>query len=328
MKHLTLGQRYEISSLVKQGKSDREIAASLGRHRTTAWREKKRNKNKATGVYEPDLAQRKADQRKKEKRKYKRFTQKMADDIANLLILKKFSPSQISRRLQLEGAPNVSPERIYQHIWEDKKKGGVLYQSLRRNGRRNAKRGSKTKSRGQIAGRVGIEHRPKTVDEKKEAGDLEIDTVIGKDHKSAVVTINDRVTGYLWAIKLAGKDSADLAQAVIKALLPYKGRIRTITADNGKEFAGHELIAKALGICFYFANPYHSWERGANENLNGLLRQYFPKKTDFNLITEQQLADAVKELNMRPRKRLGYLNPIEYYQKLTTGTVTLFKFAA
>jgi len=154
------------------------------------------------------------------------------------------------------------------------------------------------------------------VDVRVRFGDLEVDTVIGANHRGALLTIIDRLSGYLWIRKLEGKNAAELAGKALQALLPWKPWLHTITADNGKEFAGHEGIAKELGILFYFARPYHSWEKGANENANGLIRQFFPKKTSFENITDDQAKWMDEILNNRPRKRLGFLTSKEKLEKI------------
>ena len=158
-----------------------------------------------------------------------------------------------------------------------------------------------------------------TIQSRKRFGDLEIDTVIGSNHKGALVTINDRLTSKVWIRKLSGKDAAPLALKIIEALQPIKDLIHTITADNGKEFAKHQEIADKLEISFYFCKPFHSWERGANENMNGLIRQYIPKGTDFSGITDEFVAWVEEKLNNRPRKRLGYLTPNEKFNLLLTN---------
>ena len=187
------------------------------------------------------------------------------------------------------------------------------------------KRGASKDKRGQIMGRIGIENRPKEVDDKQRFGDLEIDLVIGKDHKGALLTINDRATGVLQMKKLESKDAEIVKDATIELLEKWKPILKTITSDNGKEFAKHQLIAKALEIDYYFANPYCSWERGANENLNGLVRQYFPKGSDFSLITAEQVKMVVEKLNNRPRKRHQYNSPNEVYlQKLNNNKAFAF----
>ncbi len=164
--------------------------------------------------------------------------------------------------------------------------------------------------------RVDISLRPAVVDEKKRFGDFEIDTLIGKNRKGAIMTTNDRCTHLVLIRKLAGKEAAPLASTAIEALLPYTDKIHTITADNGKEFARHKEIAKGLDAEFYFARPYHSWERGANENTNGLIRQYIPKGTDFSKLTDKMIEEIEWKLNNKPRKSLGYLTPLEYCKKM------------
>ena len=236
----------------------------------------------------------------------------------DILIQADFSPEQVSGYLKKGEMEHVSHETIYLYIWNDKKQGNKqLYKHLRRRGRHYTKRGSKTGGCGFIKNRIDIDQRPPIVDEKIRFGDLEIDTVIGKNHKGALLTINDRATGLVWIRKLSGKEAASLTYATIKALLPIKGIIHTITADNGKEFSFHEKIADKLNIFIYFAKPYHSWERGANENTNGLIRQYFPKGIDFRDITPEQVMRVQNILNSRPRKRLGYMTPKEKFKQLT-----------
>ena len=183
-------------------------------------------------------------------------------------------------------------------------------------GRRKRRRDSLYSSRGIIQDRVDISLRPSVVDEKKRFGDFEIDTMIGRNRKGAIMTTNDRCTHLVLIRRLAGKEAAPLASTAIEALLPYKDKIHTITADNGKEFARHKEIAKGLDAEFYFARPYHSWERGANENTNGLIRQYIPKGTDFSKLTDEMLAEIEWKLNHRHRKSLGYRTPLEYCKQL------------
>ena len=166
--------------------------------------------------------------------------------------------------------------------------------------------------------------RPSVVDEKSRVGDFEIDTVIGKNHQSALVTINERKTGRVKIIKVPTKEAETVAHATIDALMPYKEIIHTITADNGKEFAMHEKISQQLDIDFYFAKPYHSWERRANENTNGLIRQYFPKKTDFATVTDEQVQWVEDKLNNRPRKRFNFESPNAIFNKLTNQEKVAF----
>jgi IS30 family transposase len=221
----------------------------------------------------------------------------------------KWSPEQISGWLRAERNEQLSHERIYQYIWDDKKAGGELYTHLRRQGKRYQKRSNGKQSRGRIRNRVGIEERPTVVDEKSRIGDWEIDTVIGKGHSGAMVTIVERVTQFTLVANVPNKSAEAVTEATIKLLKPYKKALHTITADNGKEFAYHECLTNELGAAVYFARPYHSWERGLNENTNGLLRQYWPKSMDLKKVTNKEIVAVVTQLNQRPRKTLGFKTP-------------------
>lgn len=323
MKHLTSEQRYAIKLEYQAGKTQKEIADKIGVHKSTISRELRRNCDARNSKYDNDLAQRKADKRKKEKRRKEEFDAPMKEKVKTLLG-EGYSPEQITGRVRLEGEKMVSHETIYRWIWENKRKKGDLHTHLRRQGRKYAKRGSANKNRGMIPDRVDIDQRPKIVEQKQRFGDLEIDTMIGKNHKGAILTINDRASGWLWIRMLTGKDALLLAQATNEALRSYINLIYTITADNGKEFAKHKLIAEEMNIDFYFCKPYHSWERGANENTNGLIRQYIPKKTDFSTITNEEIQMIQDKLNNRPRKRLGYLTPREKLTQITNPTSVAF----
>ena len=218
----------------------------------------------------------------------------------------------------------VSVERIYQHIWTDKQSLGTLHTHLRRQGRKYRKRGSSKDSRGIIKDRISIEQRPEVVDQRKRFGDLEVDLIIGKNHNQAILTINDRASGILKMKKVISKESEVVTDAINELLEEWIPYINTITADNGKEFAGHKKVAKFLNVDYYFARPYHSWERGSNENLNGLIRQYFPKGSDFTKITKQRVKEVEKKLNTRPRKRFDYENPIFVMEKLLFNAKVAF----
>lgn len=311
MKHLTLEQRYEISAMYKNGASQKNIAIALGKNKSTISRELKRNCDGRNGQYRAALAQTKSDRRHKEKPKKEYFTNEIKQFV-DVWINEEYSPEQIVGRALLQGFKCVSAERIYQYIWDDKKHGGKLYAKLRRKGRKYRNRGASKDSRGLIKNRVPISERPKIVEERTRLGDFEIDTIIGQNHKGAILTINERVSGFVLIEKLKGKDANELALKAIEVLTPFKEWIKTITADNGKEFASHETISEALNLDFYFATPYHSWERGSNENTNGLIRQYFIKGSSFESITNQQVEYVQHKLNNRPRKRLGFLTPNEF----------------
>ena len=189
-----------------------------------------------------------------------------------------------------------------------KRAGGDLYTHLRRQGKKYDKRNGKS-TRGQIKNRVSIDERPQIVDDKSRIGDWGIDIVIGKGHSGALVTIVERLTKFTVSKQVNSKSAEDVTKATISLLKPFKELVHTITADNGKEFAYHEKISSALSVDFYFAHPYSSWERGLNENTNGLLRQYFPKSLDLKTITQDQVIRAVNRLNARPRKDLEFKTP-------------------
>ena len=308
MGHLTSAQRYTIASMKNNGHSQKEISEVIGKDKSVISRELNRNKDLRSGVYRHDLADRKYAKRQKEKKKKRYFTEAIQERVDKGLE-KKLSPEQIVGLAKMKGENCVSHERIYQYIWADKKQGGGLYEHLRTRGKKYRKRGSLKDKRGKIQGRIDIEERPKIVEKRERFGDFEIDTIIGKDHKGAIVTINDRATGLLKMRLLGSKNAEILADKTIEILKPYQNVLHTITSDNGKEFSAHQKISLGLECDFYFAKPYHSWQRGSNENLNGLIRQYIPKKTDFRMLSEKFIQWVEDELNNRPRKRLGFYSP-------------------
>lgn len=315
MGHITVEQRYTIERMLQQGYKQVEIARCIGKHKSVVSRELKRNCDKRSGKYKSDLAQRKYNHRNKTKPKCIVFDDVMKQKV-DALLKEDYSPEQVCGGLQGQSERCVSHERIYQYIWEDKKQGGTLHTHLRNRGRRYRKRGAAKDKRGLIVGRVDIEKRPKIVEERCRFGDLEVDLIIGKNHKSAILTINDRASGMLKMRKVKSKEAQEVSRAIVCELEDWKPYIKTITADNGKEFAHHQYVAQELHIDHYFAKPCHSWERGSNENLNGLVRQYFKKKDDFNTITEAQIKTIENKINNRPRKRFKYKNPIFEMEKL------------
>ena len=312
MSHINQEQRYTIQVLLEQNFSKDYIASLIGKDKTSIYRELKRNSDKRNSKYTADLATKKCKDRHKNKNKKIHFTEEIKQKVEEK-IKEDYSPEQITGYFKKEGIACVSHERIYQHIWQDKKKKGVLHTHLRTKGKKYRKRGASKDKRGQIIGRVDIENRPEIVEEKTRFGDFEIDLVIGKNHKKAILTANDRATGFTKIALLESKSAEEVKEKTIEILKNWKPFLQTITSDNGKEFAKHQEISKELEVDYYFAKPYHSWERGANENYNGLLRQYFPKDYDFNLITEKELKYVEEKLNNRPRKKFGYLSPNEVY---------------
>jgi IS30 family transposase len=302
---LTQALRYQIEILKKAGKNQKDIADLVKVSPSTICRELQRNTGRRG--YRPKQAQLKAENRRKLTAKPLKMTAVAIDLIAAKIRIN-WSPEQISGWLKKEKGLFISHERIYQHIWTDKLNGGTLYRHLRHSGKKRKRYGSKDK-RGQIRGRVSIDDRPVIVSEKTRLGDWEIDTVIGKNHQGALVTIVDRVSKFTLIKKVASKHADVVTEATITLLQPYLDRTLTITADNGKEFAGHEKIKAALDADVYFAHPYSSWERGLNENTNGLIRQYFTKGSSFENITDKDVDDVMKKLNHRPRKTLNYKTP-------------------
>jgi transposase, IS30 family len=305
-KQLSQAQRYQIEILKKAGKNQKEIAELLGVSAPTISRELKRNKGQKG--YRPKQAQIKADKRRKQAAKATKMTLALIILIEARIVLD-WSPEQVSGQLKAELDILISHERIYQHIWTDKRHGGTLYTHLRQSNKKRKKQyGSKDK-RGQIRNRVSIDERPAIVAEKTRIGDWEIDTVIGQNHQGALVTIVDRVSKFTLIKKVDSKHTEVVTAATIILLRPYLDKTLTITADNGKEFAGHETLKEQLGANVYFAHPYCSWERGLNENTNGLIRQYFTKGSSFENITDDEVEAVMNKLNHRPRKTLKFKTP-------------------
>ena len=315
MGHVTSAQRYTIEVMLAQGHKQKDIAATINKDKSVVSREIRRNCDKRSGEYKSDLADRKYEHRKRTKVKSIKFTPKVKKIVDKKLKLQ-WSPEQISNACHAENQDMVSHERIYQHIIEDKKNGGALYLNLRRKKKYRNRIGNKD-NRGKIKNTKSIKDRPSIVDDRKRLGDFEVDLIIGANHKGALLTINERKTGFAIIRKLTSKNADHVAKQIVKALKPIAHLCKTITSDNGKEFAEHEFVSKELGIDFYFADPYASWQRGANENYNGLVRQYFPKKSSFVNITNTNVKRVQKLLNNRPRKRLGFISPLEKINSLT-----------
>jgi IS30 family transposase len=228
------------------------------------------------------------------------------------LLRKDWSPEQVSGWLKENYSLQISHEWIYQHILMDKQAGGDLHRHLRCQKKRRKRYGSYDR-RGRLKNRVSIDERPVIVDTRQRLGDWEVDTIIGKGHRQAIVSLTERKARLALLRKVERKTSQAVADAVIELLKTLPVQIHTITADNGKEFADHERIACDLRTNVYFAHPYSSWERATNENMNGLIRQYFPKKHDFTMITENEIEFVMERLNNRPRKCLGFKTPNQVF---------------
>lgn len=310
---LTYEQRCQIYALKKTGLSQRAIAEAIGVNQSTISRELSRNSGGRGYRYKQ--AQEKAVERRRAACQVIKMTPALTSLIESKLRLE-WSPEQVSGWLKTNRNILISHESIYLHIWRDKQSGGALFMHLRRQGKKYDKRRHGKSTRGHIKNRVCIEDRPLIVDRRCRLGDWEIDTMIGKNHKGALVTIVERRTQKVLCAPVSSKTEAEVTRAAIALLRPYKDFVFTITADNGKEFSGHEKIAKALEADVYFAHPYSSWERALNENSNGLLRQYFPKGTNLKTVSQSEVTRAVRRLNTRPRKTLGFKTPNQRWLEL------------
>ena len=310
---LTEVKRYQIYTLLGNGFTQKDAANEVKVHPSTVSRELSRNKGERG--YRPQQANRKALGRRKEAFKARCLTGDLPLKITEYLLLE-WSPEQISGHLKSEGGAWVSHETIYQFILEDKKNGGLLYKQLRHSGKKRKKRYGSSDRRGEIKDRVSIDKRPKSIEKRDRIGDWEIDLVIGKNHKGAIVTIVDRLSLMTLIAKVDSKHAELVTKATTNLLKHYKRHgAHTITADNGKEFSGHQEISNALGVDFYFAHPYSSWERGTNENTNGLIRQYLPKGTEFEAVNDKKCQFIMERLNNRPRKCLGYRTPKQVFEE-------------
>lgn len=308
--HLGPEERYQISIYKNIGKSQSFIAKEIGRNKSTISRELNRN----TGLrgYRPKQAQEMASLRFESAPKSIKMTESLIDKI-EVKILLDWSPSQISGRLLKDEKISISHESIYQHILADKILGGELYTHLRCQKKRRKRYGTKSHDRrGQIKDKVSIEMRPKIVDKKTRLGDWEGDLIIGKNHKGALITLADRKSKKVKILKVESKDAQIVGRGICMMLKNEK--VRTITFDNGKEFSAHKMIAIKTNSKIFFAHPYSSWERGLNENTNGLIRQYFKKGSSFENITSANVRSAEKALNNRPRKTLNFKTPNEIYK--------------
>ena len=306
--HLGYAQRCQIHALKARGDSHRAIAKHLAVAPSTIDREIKRN----TGFrgYRYKQAQQKCEARRHQKRPAQvKLTPQLEALAREKLTRCQWSPQQIAGWLAKEHTLTISHEALYQWIWADKKAGGPLYLNLRRRAKTYQKRVNGKTSRGRIVGRVDIDQRPAIVETRSRVGDWEADTIVGLGHVSALVTLVERKTRYTRIVRVLANTAVLVKEAIIGALEPFKSVVETITFDNEKEFSQHGQIAETLEASTYFAKPYHSWERGLNENTNGLIRQYFPKKTDFREVSDEEVARVEGLLNERPRKCLGYDTP-------------------
>lgn len=327
-KHLNENDRYVISHLHCAGFSFREIGRRINRHHVTVSRELSRNNAKYKDTtYWYDWTHPEALKRRRKARHHRRRSNQYLVNYVEQKIKADWSPETIAEKLKID-YPNdkemrASQETIYRWIYLDAKEGGTLYHHLRR--RRNKRRRQARYGSGRrfIPGRVSISERPDIVETRERFGDWEGDTMEGKKSTGYMATHVERRSRFLIAAKLPDKKAESLTLESGKAFCRIPKEMRkTLTVDNGKEFARFKELENQTGLTVYFADPYSAWQRGTNENTNGLLRQYFPKGTDFRNVTAEELASAVKNLNHRPRKCLGYQSPYEVFREASSGALT------
>jgi transposase, IS30 family len=305
---ITPAERVAFGVLRRQGFTNAEIARATGRHRSSIGREFARNLSN-DGAYRPAAAQEKTNNRRFNSPRNFRFG-KAEWSLVEALLEQKHSPEQIAGRLREHQVLDISHETIYVHVWREKKYGGQLWRHLRQRRKRRKRYGTYEK-RGRVAGKRHISERPGSVELRGEIGHWEMDTVLGAGDQHCIVTIVERVTGTVLIGKLPRRDVAALNGCVIRMIRSMRAAFKTITADNGTEFHGYREIEAATGVPIYFATPYRSWERGTNENTNGLVRQYLPKRISMKHVTQARCTAIAGALNSRPRKRHAFRTPIE-----------------
>ncbi len=311
---ITFAERYTLGLLRRQGLSPAAIAQVLGRHRSTILREVRRNRKASDGGYRPQLADWYAHGRRSRSRRNRRFSPADLRRVRRLLE-QQWSPEQVAGYLRRHRRLWISHETIYRYIWADKREGGTLYTHLRGAQKRRRKRYGAYDSRGRMAGKRPITTRPATVARRARVGHWEIDTMLGAGQAGAcILTLVERKTGYVVIGQLQARRTAEVSRRATQLIRRQRRAVRTITADNGTEFHGYAAVEQATHARFYFATPHHAWERGTNENTNGLIRQYLPKRQSMAHLTQRDCNRIATQLNTRPRKRLDYRTPEECYE--------------
>jgi len=312
---ITAHERYTIGTLRQLGYTAAAIARILGRHRSTIGREVRRNATRFDGSYRPQLANWYACSRRSLSRRNQRFS---ATDwvLVHARLREKWSPEQVAGRLRLAHELRISHETIYRHIWADKRAGGTLHTHLRGARKKCRKRYGYYDWRGRLAGKRPITDRPAIVEQRRRIGDWEADTMLGALRDAhCLLSLVERKTGYVELGKLRARTTAEVNRRAIPLIRRQPHPVHTITSDNGTEFHGHAALEAATQAAFYFATPHHAWERGTNENTNGLVRQYLPKRVSMAHLSQQDCDAIAHQLNQRPRKRLGYRTPEECYAR-------------
>ena len=312
---ITFEERYTLGLLRQRGLAAAAIARVLGRHRSTIGREVRRNGTPRDGCYRPQLAEWYAYGRRSRSRRNQRFS---TTDWARIqtLLREDWSPEQVAGWLRRRGELAISHETIYRYIWAEKRAGGTLFQHLRGARKQRRKRYGRYDSRGRLAGKRSITERPAVVERRAELGHWEADTMLGAGQAGpCVFSMVERQSGYLLLGQLDQRTSTFVNARARQLIGAQPQPVRTITVDNGTEFHEYKKLERATGTCFYFATPHHAWERGTNENTNGLVRQYLPKRQTMAHLTQHDCTRIATKLNRRPRKRLGYRTPEEWYER-------------
>ena len=309
-RQLTQDERYMIGQLRRQGHGLTEIGRLMDRSRSTIWREVRRNScHNNDGAYRPSHAQERTMGRRRRSRRGSHYSPEQWGAIEQLL-RKQWSPEQVAHVLSRVGL-GISYQTIYRHVRRDWRQGGTLYRELRHRYKRR-KRHYGPERRGKLQGKRMIDERPALVDLRQEVGHWEVDTVQGASwEKACVVTLVERVTGWLLVEKVPNRTVRAVNKALIRAIKRSRLPVKTITADNGTEFHGYREVEAKTGTTIYFARPHHPWERGSNENTNGLLRQYWPKGASMHGLKQKQCDRVADKLNNRPRKRHGFISPLQ-----------------
>jgi len=311
---LTQEERYIITAQKMSAATQAQTARLLGRHPSTIGRELKRNATAHDGGYRAEKAHSYARARLRRCRRGARFS---AQDMARVIkmIKRKLSPEQISGILKKTGKLSISYETIYRYLRWDKRTQGDLWRHTRIMSKFGRKRYGRKDSRGVQPGKRPIGDRPVEVEGRKSVGHWEGDTVIGSDKHHCILTLVERSTGYVLIKKLKARTVAEVNKAATRAIRRHCRNFKTITFDNGTEFHGYKELERKFPLKCYFATPYHSWERGSNENMNGLIRQYIPKGSCMSVVTQGRCDDIAEDLNNRPRKRFDYSTPAELYHR-------------
>jgi len=309
---LSQEERYTITTFRISHRSSADIARELKRSPSTICRELARNKKPIDGRYRADVAHSYATARRRRVRRGFHLAPQYWHEVTALL-KQDWSPEQISNFLRIHGSFTVSHETIYQYIYDDERHGGTLIQHLRIVTKTHRKRYKSRDSRGILPGKRHISERPPEVETRMQLGHWEADTVMGSDRHHCILTLVERKSGFAIIKKLSSRTAAFVTLAALDAIAEHQANFKTITFDNGTEFHDYKVLEDHFPLKCYFATPYHSWERGSNENLNGLIRQYIPKRASMRAVTQAYCDAIAHRLNTRPRKRHGYHTPLEVY---------------